>query len=249
MPGTVELELRPGRSGHPVAVVSIVRPDRRNALDLETCEALSRSFGAAMDGGARALVLTGSGGSFCAGADLGTVQDEGFGPALRRVLEGLCQLPLVCLAAVDGHALGAGVQLAVACDLRVAAPGAVFGVPAGRLGLMVDHWTVRRLAQMAGQGVARSLLLGGAQLGGEEAVRVGFAQRLGSLEDALAWAGDISALAPLTLAGHKLALNRVEEAADDPAVEEARRRAWASSDLAEGMAAFRERRAPRFQGR
>lgn len=249
MDSTVDLELRTAPSGHDVAVVTLRRPERRNALDAATCLALAEALEAVVGSGARALVLTGSDGSFCAGADLTTVGDPAFHPALRRVLQGLSDLPVVCIAAVEGPALGAGVQLAVSCDLRVAAPSAVFGVPAGRLGLMVDHWTVKRVVAVAGQGMARAMLLGDHRLSGEEAVRIGFAQRSGTLAEAVAWAEDISALAPLSLAGHKLALERVDLPADDPVVAEARQRAWASADLQEGVASFRERRPPRFEGR
>ncbi len=248
MADPIDLDWRDTATGLPVAVVSIRRPARRNALDTDACVALAAALEQAGARPARAVVLTGSEGSFCAGADLGTVRDAGFGPALRSVLDALVDLPIVCIAAVDGPALGAGVQLAVSCDLRVATPAARFGVPAGRLGLMVDHWTVRRVSLLAGQGVARAMLLGGVQMDGDQAVAAGFAQRAGDLDAALAWAGEIAELAPLTLAGHKLALNRVEMGADDARVEEARRRAWSSSDLEEGITAFRERRPPRFQG-
>jgi enoyl-CoA hydratase len=162
---------------------------------------------------------------------------------------------MAVIAAVDGAALGAGTQLAIACDLRVASAAARFGIPAAKLGLMVDHWTVRRLALLAGHGPARSMLLAAEVLDGETAVRLGLAQRLGQLDDALVWADEIAALAPLTIAGHKLSLNRLESGAeadedrDDRDVSAAFARAWASDDLAEGMAAFRERRAPEFRGR
>jgi len=244
----ISLEFHDTTTGLPVAVVTIRRPARRNALDTDACVALAAALEQAAARPARALVLTGSEGSFCAGADLGTVRDAGFAPALRSVLDALVDLPIVCIAAVDGPALGAGVQLAVSCDLRVATPAARFGVPAGRLGLMVDHWTVRRVSLLAGQGLARAMLLGGVQLDGDQAVAAGFAQRAGGLDIALAWAGEIAELAPLTLAGHKLALNRVEMAPDDRLVEEARRRAWSSADLEEGITAFRERRPPIFKG-
>jgi enoyl-CoA hydratase len=226
----------------PVAVVTIDRPERRNAVDHATLEALATALAEA-PADLRVLVLTGAGGHFCAGADLTAVEDAGFTALLRTVLDGLRLAPFVTLAAADGAALGAGTQLAVACDLRVATAQASFGIPAGRLGLAVDDWTVERLARLAGHGPARAMLLAAEVLKGDEAHRLGFVQRLGTLDDALAWADDIAALAPLTLRAHKAALERPSEAAA------ARRAAWASDDLREGLAAFRERRRPRFHGR
>src|SRR5690349_11778840 len=93
---------------------------------------------------ARALVLTGAGGHFCAGADLTSLEDSSFAKLLRNVLELLGTIPVPTIAAVEGAALGAGMQFAAACDLRVATPDAKFGIPAAKLGLMVDHWTVKR---------------------------------------------------------------------------------------------------------
>jgi enoyl-CoA hydratase len=154
------------------------------------------------------------------------------------------------IAAVEGAALGAGTQVAIACDLRVAAPDAKFGIPAAKLGLMVDQWTVARLSRMAGEGPARAMLLAAEVLSGEDALRLGLAQRAGRLDDAIAWAQEIASLAPLTIRGHKLSLNRSEATSiDDPDVAAAFRAAWASADLAEGMAAFHERRPPNFEGR
>src|SRR5206468_570539 len=146
----------------------------------------------------------------CAGADLGGVHDDDFGAALRRLLDTLVGVPVPVIAAVSRAALGAGTQLAVACDLRVATPDARFGIPAAKLGLMVDHWTVQRLALLAGHGPARAMLLAAEQLSGAEAARLGLVQRIGDLDAAMAWADEIAELAPLTVSGHKLALNRVE---------------------------------------
>ncbi|HYF46720.1 MAG TPA: enoyl-CoA hydratase [Acidimicrobiales bacterium] len=230
-----------------VRLLTIDRQERRNAVDAAALEELASAVADAED--ARALVLTGAGGHFCAGADLTGLEDEGFASHLRQVLEALRSAPLPTIAAVEGAALGAGTQLAIACDLRVAVPTAVFGIPAAKLGLMVDHWTVRRLATVAGHGPARAMLLAAETLSGEDAHRLGLVQRLGDPQAALAWASEIAALAPLTIAGHKVSLNALEEQDDGgPEVAAAFTRAWSSTDLAEGRAAFAERRPPRFTG-
>ncbi|MFI7896582.1 enoyl-CoA hydratase-related protein, partial [Streptomyces sp. CACIS-1.16CA] len=139
-------------------------------------------------GGARVVVITGAGGHFCAGADLSGVEDAGFTDRLREVLAALRDDPRPHVAAVDGVALGLGTQLAVACDLRVATPAARFGVPAAKLGLLVDHWSIQRLSLLAGAGPARAMLLGGEICSGEEAHGLGFVQRVGDLDVALGWA-------------------------------------------------------------
>ena len=234
-----------------VALITIDRPARRNAVDHDALSGLSDAIGAAVghEPATRALVLTGAGGHFCAGADLTGVEDASFGAALRAVLRALHDAPFPTIAAVDGAALGAGTQLAIACDLRVALPSARFGIPAAKLGLMVDQWTVQRLALLAGHGPARAMLLAADVLDGDTAVRIGLAQRTGDLGAALAWASEIAALAPLTIQGHKLALNHLEAGqVDDAVVGAAFERAWSSADLQEGIAAFHERRAPVFRG-
>jgi enoyl-CoA hydratase len=231
-----------------VALLVIDRPDRRNALDLEACVELAAALDAQVGAGARAVVLGGAGDHFCAGADLSGVEGDEFRVALRRFLDRLTTVPVPVIAAVHGAALGAGTQLAVACDLRVATADARFGIPAAKLGLMVDHWTVQRLALLAGHGPARAMLLAAEEVDGRTAVALGLVQRLGSREDALAWAADIATLAPLSIAGHKLAINRLEPSLADADVDDAVRRAWSSNDVAEGMAAFRERRPPQFRG-
>jgi enoyl-CoA hydratase len=227
----------------PVALLTIDRPERRNAVDLETVQRLTEALHDAHD--ARVVVLTGAGGHFCAGADLGGVEGEHFVGALRTLLLALTATSQPVIAAVDGAALGAGTQLAVACDLRVATPAARFGIPAAKLGLMVDRWSVGRVTALAGEGPARAMLLAAEVLTGGDAHRVGMVQRIGDLDGALAWAAEIATLAPLTIAGHKLALDDGSREEFEAAFE----RAWSSEDLAEGMAAFRERRAPEFRGR
>lgn len=232
-----------------VSLVTIDRQERRNAVNREALSDLEAAIAAAQTDGARVLVLTGAGGHFCAGADLTGLEDESFAATLRVVLDALHDAPFPTIAAVEGAALGAGTQLSIACDLRVAAPSARFGIPAAKLGLMVDHWTVQRLALIAGHGPARAMLMAAEVIDGEAAVRLGFAQRAGDLDAALAWADDIAVLAPLTIQGHKVSLNALEsEVGDNPQVTAAFRRAWASADLREGIAAFHERRPPQFRG-
>lgn len=256
----IRLESRADLADGPVALVTMDRPERRNALDTEDCHQLVAALDWAAAGGARALVLAGANGTFCAGADLGQLAGSRIpGPpateleeALRAVMDAIQATPMVCVAAVEGPAMGAGTQLALACDLRVAATSARFAIPAGRLGLVVDRRTVEQLAMLAGRGTAQAMLLAAEEVDGAAAVRLGLAQRSGDLAAALAWASTIAQLAPLSAAAHKLALNRFPPrlaAGEDQAVDDAYRRAWSSQDLNEGVDAFGDRRPPRFEGR
>jgi len=224
-----------------VAIIEIDRHERRNALDTAHCHDLRE----ALTGTARAIVITGAGSSFCAGADLGAVYDAAFRDALYAMLTALTDIAVPVLAAVNGPAIGAGAQLALACDLRVAAPEATFAIPTARLGIAVSPWTIRRLALLAGTGTAQALLIGGETLDAAGALRCGLASRLGDRATALAWARELAGLAPLSLAYAKKALNQpdgTELAKDFEAC-------WASGDAAEGQRARADKRPPRFQGR
>lgn len=230
-----------------VTTLTIDRPHRRNALDLATLEELHSAVVAAVDGGARALVLTGAEGHFCAGADLTELEDVSFTVRLAEVLQHLAAVPITTIAAISGSCMGLGMQLAVACDLRVVGEQARFAVPVAKLGLMVDQWTLDRVARFWGEGAARHMVLTAAVLDGDDAWRLGFAQRRGDLDAALDLARSAVPLAPLSQAGSKIGMN--SSPAPDEAYSAAFSRAWASSDLAEGQRAFGERRTPRFEGR
>ena len=230
----------------PVTVLELQREERRNALNLELCQEIHRAVDAAVDDGARAIVVTGRGTAFCSGADLGGVYGPEFLKALYGMLHRLTQVPVPLVAAVNGPAIGAGTQLAMACDLRVADERAVFAVPTAKNGMAVDAWTIRTLAQLAGHGPARRLMLAAESLDRGEALHHGLADRAGTFDDALAWAHEIAQLAPLTLAHNKLVLNG--SSADDAAIEASFTAVWASDDVREAAAARTEKRAPVFRG-
>jgi enoyl-CoA hydratase len=235
-----------------VAVITLERPEKRNALTVELCDLLRDAVRSATGDGARALVITGSGTSFCSGADLDAVYSEAFRDALYDMLHTVAAAPVPVVAAVNGPAIGAGTQLALAADLRVAAPTAVFAIPTAKIGLAVDPWTIRRFAHLAGNATARAVLLACAQLDAQQAHACGFADRLGSTEDAIGWAAEMAELAPLTVAYSKQVLNSVvdfEGGEDEKALLRAFEACWASEDFAEGRRARAERRPPRFEGR
>lgn len=231
-----------------VSVLELRRPERRNALDLELCRAITAAAGAEVAAGARVLVMTGGGTSFCSGADLTGVYGDEFLQALYGMLHGpggLTSLPVPVVAAVNGPAIGAGTQLALACDLRVADETARFAVPTPRNGMAVDAWTIRRLADVAGGGVARRLMMAAETVDRTEALACGLADRPGALDDAVAWAHEIAALAPLSLAHNKAVLNGADAATTDASFAAC----WASDDVREAAAARAEKRPPVFTGR
>ena len=166
-----------------VAVVTINRPERRNAVDAKTAADLVTAFRRFdSDGELAVAILTGSGGAFCAGADLKaiaegrglTVSDEGEGPMGPTRME----LGKPVIAAIEGHAVAGGLELALWCDLRVAARDAVLGVFNRRFGVpLVDLGTVR-LPRLIGQSRALDLILTGRPIGAEEAHSIGLVNRL-----------------------------------------------------------------------
>lgn len=229
-------------------VVIIERPQRRGAVDHDHLEALDAAVRSAEQAGARALVLTGTDGHFCAGADLTELEDVAFTERLAEVLAHLAALPVTTVAAISGSCMGLGMQLAVACDVRVATDDARYAVPVSRLGLMVDHWTLERVARCWGEGAARQMVLTGAVLDADDAWRLGFVQHRGDLAAALDIATSAARLAPLTQAGSKIGFDA--RTPDDLArYRDAFATAWASADLQEGRAAFADRRTPIFEGR
>ena len=245
--------------GH-VGVATIDRQERRNALNAELCTQLREHLEQSAE--LRAIIITGAGTAFCSGADLVTrfaadadATTDTFRPAFEEALDAIVAHPAPVVAAINGPAIGAGMQLAVACDLRVAALGARLAIPGGKLGIHLSARNIWRLAELVGPGAARDFLLAGRTVDAEEALNLGLVQYVehDALGAAFALAGEIAASAPLTVRGHKRALNLVADAqwlgADARAeIAELEARAFASDDLREGMAAFAEKRAPNFHG-
>jgi enoyl-CoA hydratase len=170
----------------PVATVTIDRPEVANAVDRPTAEALADAFrGFDADDSLAVAVLTGANGKFCAGADLKAMRESGAPRASRVAADGdgpvgptrmLLAKPVI--AAVEGHAVAGGLELAAWCDLRVAAEDAVFGVYCRRWGIpLMDGGTIR-LARLIGHSHALDLILTGRGVSGEEALRIGLANRL-----------------------------------------------------------------------
>ncbi len=230
-----------------VVVLELQRDERRNALNLELCQAIHAAVDEAVEANVRAIVVTGHGSVFCSGADLGGVYGPEFLEALYGMLHHLTRVPVPIVAAVNGPAIGAGTQLAIACDLRVADVSATFAVPTAKNGMAVDAWTIRTLAQLAGAGPARRLMLAAESLDRDGALACGLADRAGTLDDAIAWAHEIARLAPLTLSHNKLILNGAPD--DDAAIEASFEAVWASDDVREAAAARAEKRPPVFKGR
>lgn len=237
------------RDGH-VLTIELQRAHRRNALNSELVDALRETVEQAAGGDVRALVITGQGTVFCAGADLsGDVFAADFPDKAIALNKAIDQVPVPVIAALNGPAIGAGVQLAMVCDLRVVDPAAYFQFPVAKYGLALDNWSIRRLSSLVGHGRARAMLLAAERLTADVALQTGMANRLGTLADAQAWAAEIAGFAPLAVQHAKRVLND-DGAYEDPSSEHQVLfdRAWRSQDVIEAQVARIEKRSPNFKG-
>ncbi|MYR62802.1 enoyl-CoA hydratase/isomerase family protein [Streptomyces sp. SID625] len=231
-----------------VATVVVHHPAKRNAMTAAMWRALPPLLDRlAADPGVRVLVLTGADGTFCAGADISTLRRS---PEEAQTLavaaeEALAAFPKPSLAAVRGHCVGGGAQLAAACDLRFAEEGALFGVTPAKLGIVYPASATRRLVSLVGPATAKYLLFSGELIDAQRALRTGLVDEVlpeGGLGKRVAeFTGVLAARSQLTQAAAK-------EFADGRTGRDAHWSAEArgSGDTAEGVAAFLERRTPRF---
>ncbi|OBJ50705.1 enoyl-CoA hydratase [Mycobacterium asiaticum] len=233
-----------------VMTIELQRPERRNALNSQLVEELREALEKASEGSTRAVVLTGQGTAFCAGADLsGDAFAADYPDRLVELHRVMDAVPVPVIGAINGPAIGAGLQLAMQCDLRVVAPDAFFQFPTSKYGLALDNWSIRRLSSLVGHGRARAMLLTAEKLTADAALHTGMANRIGTLVDAQEWAAEISGLAPLAIQHAKRVLND-DGSIEQPAPEhkELFDRAWASQDVIEAQIARVEKRPPNFQG-
>jgi enoyl-CoA hydratase len=217
----------------PVLVVTINRPERRNAVDSLCADHLRETFQAFDHDSARSVaVLTGTGGTFCAGADLKAIAEGDQRPIHERGPGPMGPTRLTLskpvIAAVEGYAVAGGIELALWCDLRVAAEDAVFGVFCRRFGVPLCDLGTVRLPRLVGHGRAMDLILTGRAVAGPEALTMGLANRLtppgGALAEALALAHQLAALPQVCLRSDRLsALEQWGMSEEEAALNEARR--------------------------
>ncbi|MGC9501648.1 enoyl-CoA hydratase/isomerase family protein [Streptomyces sp. WG7] len=231
-----------------VATVVVHHPAKRNAMTAAMWRALPELLDTlAADPAVRALVLTGEGATFCAGADISTLRgsaEAAQGLAVRAE-EALAAFPKPTLAAIRGHCVGGGAQLAAACDLRFAEESALFGVTPAKLGIVYPASSTRRLVTLTGPATAKYLLFSGELIDAERALRAGLVDEVlpegGLAKRVEEFTRVLASRSQLTQAAAKeFANGRTDRDAYWTA------QARGSGDTAEGVAAFLERRQPRF---
>lgn len=216
---------------------------------------------------ARCVIVTGEPGVFSAGYDIGELPESVFADEAEKLiahpfaaaLDALDAYPHPTLAALGGHTIGGGLELALACDLRIAAAGVKLGMPPGKLGLVYSHTGLRKFIDTVGAPRTRELFLLGRRIDAATAEGWNLVNWVTDPDalarEALTVAGELAANAPLAQLGNKRVIRAVldSQAALAPELEaelvSLRRRCFSSSDFQEGVAAFAEKRPPRWQGR
>ncbi len=258
--------LRLERPAEGVVLLTLDNPDMRNAMSEEMTASWVRAIDAlAVDPTVRVVVVTGAGSAFCSGGNTSWIASEPDASVDRlrarmmpfyRAWLSIRRLEVPTIAAVNGHAIGAGLCLALACDIRYAASGARLGLPFNKLGMHAGMAGTYLLPNVVGPAHARDLLLTGRVVEADEALRLGLVSRVvpadGFLDDVLATAAEVAATAPIAARLTKIALADGGHADFESALQWealAQPMTLATDDLQEGIAAAREKRAPQFRGR
>ena len=247
-----------------VARLTISNPERRGALDHAILDAFATTM-PSLD--ARCVIVTGEGGSFSAGYDLGGLPEGVLADEAEKLvahpfaaaIDAVEAYPYPTLAALNGHAIGGGLELALACDLRIAAATIALGMPPAKLGLVYSHSGIRKFIDTIGAARTRELFLVGDRIDARTARAWGLVNKVAEdgrlAEEAIELAKEIAGNAPLAQRGNKRVIGAIlaSQAALEPDVEhellELRRACFSSEDFREAVRAFAEKRQPRWQGR
>jgi enoyl-CoA hydratase/carnithine racemase len=244
--------------------LTISNPAKRNALDHTILDGIAH---AVREADARCIELTGEHGMFSSGYDIGDIPEDVFAEKAEKLvahpftsaIDALDATDLPTIAALPGHTIGGGLELALACDLRIAADGIKLGMPPAKLGLVYSHTGLRRFIDIVGAARTRELFLLGRNIPARRALDWGLVNEvvIGSDLDeaAVDWATELAGNAPLSVQGNKRVIRELLRAEGelDPDVEAElialREACFASEDMKEGVRAFGEKRPARWQGR
>jgi enoyl-CoA hydratase/carnithine racemase len=260
-------KLRLDRPAEAVTRLRISNPERRNALDHEILDAIAEIL-PQLDRGIenRCVLITGAPPVFSAGYDIAGIPDESFerdaealvAHPFHAAMEAISKHPWPTLAAINGHCLGGGLELAITCDLRICAAGAKLGMPPAKLGLIYGHTGLRKFLDTVGLASTKELFLTGRNLDAERAEGIGLVNEVVGDErlerESVALAAAIAANAPLSMRGNKHAIDLLNGSPELTEQQEAglialRESCFSSDDFREGIRAFAEKRRPNWTGR
>lgn len=255
------------RPAEAVARIRISNPAKRNALDHEILDALAELIPSLDEGiSARCLIITGTEGMFSAGYDIGDIPDAVFAEEAERLvahpfsraIQAVDAFPFPTLAAINGHALGGGLELALSCDLRIAGRGVKLGMPPAKLGLIYSHTGLQKFLDAVGPARTRELFFTGRNLDADRAEQIGLVNEVVEAdkvdEAAVALAAEMAGNAPLSLRGNKEIIDRLVTFGrlsdqEEQDLIDLRLSSFRSNDFREGVRAFGEKRKPKWEGR